>query len=335
MLKYIALSGVGAIAFAAALGVTPGQGIAPGLGVAPAHAAEFSCNTARLIVPWGAGGGTDVIFRIFADAVNKSGAKPQLQVVNIGGQGGNKGAKEARKAKPDGCTLFAIHQSALTSFLTGRVDFTWDAFEPVVMLTQTSPIIGANSSVPWNDVNELVAAAKKAPGTILAGGTLGSTSHFWFLLLEEAAGIKFKHVSYDGTRQRMTALMGKHIQIGEINLAAAVKNIQSGELKALGIFTEKRHPLIPNVKTMNEQGINLVDGTYRGISAPKGTPADKVAHWGEVFEKAAADQAIIDSLGRKGTTVAFKNPAESKQYWSSTFDLWKGIATKVGMYKGS
>ena len=72
----------------------------------------------------------------------------------------------------------------------------------------------------------------------------------------------------------------------------------------------------------------------RRISAPKGTPADKVAHWGAVFKQAAADQAIIDSLGRKGTTVAFKNPAESKQYWSSTFELWKGIATKVGMYKG-
>ena len=103
----------------------------------PASAVELPCRTAKLIVPWGAGGGTDVIFRIFTEAVNKAGADPQLQVVNIGGQGGNKGAKEAVKAKPDGCTLFAIHQSAITSYFNGRVDFTWDAFDPVVLLTRT------------------------------------------------------------------------------------------------------------------------------------------------------------------------------------------------------
>ena len=90
----------------------------------PTIAADLNCKTAKLIVPWGAGGGTDVVFRIFANAINESGAEPQLQVINMGGQGGNKGAKEARKAKPDGCTLFAIHQSAITSYLNGRVDFT-------------------------------------------------------------------------------------------------------------------------------------------------------------------------------------------------------------------
>ena len=300
----------------------------------PAQAAEFSCSTARLIVPWSPGGGTDVIFRIFTEAVNKTGVKPRLQVVNISGQGGNKGAREARKARADGCTLFAIHQSALTSNLNGRVDFTWDAFEPVVMLTRTPPIIGANPGVPWNNAKELVAAAKAKPGTILTGGTLGSTSHFWFLLLEDATGIKLKHVSYDGTRQRMTALLAKNIQLGEINLAAAVKHIQSGKLKALGIATEKRNPLIPNVPTLREQGIDLVDGTYRGISAPKGTPADKVAHWADAFAKAAKDPAVVKSLTAKGTAIRYLDPAQSTKYWSTTFSKWKAIATKVGMYKG-
>ena len=92
-------------------------------------APSMPCGTAKLIVPWGAGGGTDIIFRQIVEKVNKSGAKPQLQVVNVGGQGGNKGAKQAAKAKPDGCTLFAIHQSAITSYFTGRIDITWDAFE--------------------------------------------------------------------------------------------------------------------------------------------------------------------------------------------------------------
>ena len=302
---------------------------------APAQSANFPCSTAKLIVPWGAGGGTGVIFRLVIETINKTGIKPQLQMVNISGQGGNKGAKVARKSKADGCTLFAIHQSALSSYLTGRVNFTWAAFEPVSMLTRTSPIIGANKNVPWKNAKELVAAAKSKPGSIPTGGTLGSTSHFWFLLLEDAAGIKLKHISYDGTRQRMTALLANNIALGEINLAAAVKYIQAGELKALGIYTEKRHPLIPNVPTMREQGINLVAGTDRGVSAPKGTPKALVDFWGKAFEKAANDPALVAALAKKGTSVHFKGPAAATAYWKTTFQKWKGIAKKVGMYKGN
>lgn len=301
----------------------------------PAKAVEFPCRTAKLIVPWGAGGGTGVIFRLVIETINKTGIKPQLQMVNISGQGGNKGAKVARKAKADGCTLFAIHQSAISSYLTGRVNFTWDAFEPVAMLTRTSPVIGANKNVPWKDARDLVKAARAAPGTILTGGTLGSTSHFWFLLLEDATGVKFKHVSYDGTRQRMTALLANNISIGEINLAAAVKYIQSGELKALGIYAKERNPLAPDLPTMRELGIDLVAGTDRGVSLPKGTSKEKIEFWAKAFEKAANDPALVASLNQKGTTINYQGPAASTAYWKKTFTQWKAIATKIGMYKGN
>ena len=301
----------------------------------PAHAADLPCRTAKLIVPWGAGGGTDVIFRIFVESINKTGIKPQLQVVNIGGQGGNKGAKEARKAKANGCTLFAIHQSALTSYLNGRVDFTWDAFEPVAMLTRTPAIVGANPSVPYNNMQELIAAAKAKPKQILTGGTLGSTSHFVFLLIEDAAGIELKHVSYDGTRQRMTALLAKNIELGEINLAAAKKYIQTKELKALGITTADRDAQAPYIPTLKEQGINLVYGTDRGVSAPKGTPKAVVEFWSAALQKAATDPAVVKALNAKGTSVNYQNPAQATKYWSDTFAKWKALAKKVGMYKGS
>ena len=318
--------------------VLAATGIAVVMAVAPAGPAsaapEFPCRTAKLIVPWGPGGGTGVIFGLIVESVNKTGVSPQLQMVNISGQGGNKGAKVARKAKADGCTLFAIHQSALSSFLTGRVKFTWDAFEPVAMLTRTSPIIGANKNVPWKDAKDLVAAARKAPGTILTGGTLGSTSHFWFLLLEDATGIKLRYVPYDGTRQRVTALLAKNIDLGEINLASAVKYIQDDELKALGICTPKRNPQIPDVPTLREQGIDLVAGTDRRLVVPKGTPKAKIDFWAKAFKKAANDPNLIASLERKGTSINFRGPAASTAYWKTTFIKWKGIAKKVGMYKG-
>jgi tripartite-type tricarboxylate transporter receptor subunit TctC len=307
-------------------------GTAP-FGATTAQAADIPCGTAKLIVPWGAGGGTDVIFRTFVEAVNKAGAEPQLQVVNIGGQGGNKGAKEAVKAKPDGCTLFAIHQSALTSYFTGRVDFTWDAFEPVSLLTRTPAIFGANANVPYDDVRGLVAAAKAAPGEILAGGTLGSTSHFVFLLLEDKAGVKFKHVSYDGTRERMTALLANNIQVGEINLAAAKKYIQTNELKALGITTAERNADVPDVETVREQGYDLIFGTDRGVMLPKGTPKDIVAHFGKMFEAAAQSPEIVKAMAEKGTSIEYLGPDAYTKYFEDTFSDWKRIAEAAGIYK--
>lgn len=301
----------------------------------PAMAADIPCNTAKLIVPWKAGGGTDVIFRMLSDAANKAGAKPQIQVVNIGGQGGNKGAKEAQAAKPDGCTLFAIHQSAITSYFTGRVDFTWDAFEPVSLLTRTPPIYGAHPDTPFNNVTELVSYAKANPNQILTGATLGSTSHFWYLLLADAAGIDLKYIPYDGTRERMTALLANNIQTGEINLAAAKKYIQTHELKALGIMTPERNADIPDVPTVKEQGIELVGGTDRGVVAPKGTPKDVVEHYAAIFKKATEDTSVSESLGAKGTSVIYMGPAEYTAYFMDTQSKWEKVARKVGVYKRS
>lgn len=300
----------------------------------PANADGIPCGTAKLIVPWGAGGGTDVIFRILVEAANKNGADPQIQVVNMGGQGGNKGAKEAVKAKPDGCTLFAIHQSALSSFLTGRVDFTWDAFEPVALLTRTPTIYGANANVPYSDLKGLADYARAHPGEVLAGGTLGSTSHFSMLLLEDAAGIKLKHISYDGTRERMTALLANNIHMGEINLASAKKYIQTNELKALGITTPDRNPEIPDVMTAKEQGFDLITGVERGIVLPKGASKELVDHYAGLFEKVMNDPDIQKQMTAKGTSVVFTAGDDYRAYFEGTFEKWKKIAIKVGMYKG-
>ena len=139
----------------------------------PAQAAgEPPCSTAKLIVPWGAGGDTYVIFQIFEEAVNRLSPKHKIQLVTVPGQGGNKGAKEAAKAKADGCTLFAIHQSALISYLNGRIDFTWDKFEPVAHLTSTPEVFAASGKAPWKTFKEMLAEAKAKPTTTLAKNVL-------------------------------------------------------------------------------------------------------------------------------------------------------------------
>ena len=159
-----------------------------------AQAADFNCSTAQLIVPWKAGGGTHILFSIFENTINKMGVEPKIKVVSIGGQGGNKGAKKAYESKPDGCTLFAIHQSAFTSFLNGRIDYHFDGFDMVAKLTSTADIVGANKDAPYKDFNELKKAAIDNPGTILTGATFGSTSQFMWLLMEDLTEIGRAHV---------------------------------------------------------------------------------------------------------------------------------------------
>lgn len=302
-------------------------------GPAPALAADFSCSTAKLIVPWKPGGGTAVIFSIFEKVINESGAKPRIQVVTVPGQGGNKGAKEAAKAKPDGCTLFAIHQSAITSYLNGRIPFHYDNFDTVALLTSTPDIIGAAKDVPWSSLADLKKASASAPGSIPTGATFGSTSQFMWLIMEDLTGMKFKYVPFDGTRERMTALLSGSIKLGTLNVASGRKYLEGGELKAFAIAAEARSKHLPNLPTLKELGVDLVYALKRGIVVPKGTPKDKIEHWSQVFKKAAQDEGLKKQMDAKGTDVAWVGPQGYRKWADKTFAEHKKVAVKIGMFK--
>ena len=299
----------------------------------PAMAADIPCKTAKLIVPWKAGGGTHVLFSIFEKTIQNLDVTPKIKVVTVPGQGGNKGAKEARKAKADGCTLFAIHQSAITSYLNGRIDFSFEAFDTVALLTSTPDILGAAGSAPWNTLAELDQAAKAAPETILTGATFGSTSQFMWLILEEKTGMKFKYVPFDGTRQRMTALLSNAIQLGTLNVASGRKYLENGDLKAYGIAAEERSKHLPDLPTLQEQGVDLVYALKRGIVAPKGTPADVIAHWSGVFKAAAEDADLLAQMDAKGTDINWGGPADYRAWAEATYADHEQVAIKIGMYK--
>lgn len=298
-----------------------------------AAAADLPCNTAKLVVPWPAGGDTDIIFRGIVDAANRAGAKPKLQVVSSAGQGGVKGYREVRDAKPDGCTLLVLHESAFTSYLSGRADFTWDAFQPVALMTFSPSIIGANTATPFNDMKGLIAEAKKAPGTVTAGVTLGSYPHFIFLLIEDATGVKFKYVPYEGTRERITALLKKNIQIGEMNVITTKQYMSAGTIKALGIATQERDPLIPDLPTLKEQGIDFVYGSNRGIVLPKGAKPEIVAHWEAVLAKTAKDTPLKKSLEGQGTYVLFLGSADYAALLKKDYGEHEKAAINIGMFK--
>jgi tripartite-type tricarboxylate transporter receptor subunit TctC len=299
----------------------------------PSEAGSPSCKTAKLIVPWKAGGGTHVLFSIYEKTIQGMNFPSKIKVVTIPGQGGNKGAKEAHKAKPDGCTLFAIHQSALTSFFNGRIKFTFPAFDTVAMLTSTPDIIGASGQAPWNNFADFKKAALAAPGTILVGATFGSTSQFMWLILEDLTGMKFKYVPFDGTRQRMTALLSNAITMGTLNIASGRKYIAGGELKGYGIADEKRSKYFPDMPTMQELGVDMIFALKRGIVAPKGTSKAHIDYWTGVFKKASEDAGLLKQMGAKGTDINWVGPGDYRKWAEKTYKEYEKVAIKIGMYK--
>lgn len=304
-------------------------------GTTAAYAVDFPCRTARIIVPWGAGGESDIMSRIAVEAANRLVGKPNLQVVTISGRGGVKGAKAAKDARPDGCTLFSIHQSVLSSYLTGRADFTWDSYESIVKLTETPSIIGASAKAPFDDYKSMQSWAKANPGKLLAGGTLGSTSHFSLLLVQNALGIDMKVISYDGTADRMKALLANTLHIGQVSEATGAKHYEAGRLKLLALNYHTKSGKIPTLKTAREQGFDLSITSDRGFVAPKGTPKAVIDHYIETFKKVAKDEKYIAGVEAKGS---FVNPLFGKDYekwWDDTMTEWKAIATDLGVYKGS
>ena len=202
--------------------------------------AEYPDRAIKLIVPWGAGGDTDVIFRPLANLLQKQLGQPVV-IANVGGASGTVGEREAASAAPDGYTLFGSHDFIHSVYFGGMTDIKYDkAFDPVCMVSSTPSVVTVGAKTPWKTFKELVADAKKRPGQITVGASLGSTSQYSMALAAKAAGIKFKYVPYDGTAKRMTALLSGNIDVGDSNLTQKSK-VEAGLLRFLANMSEKQH----------------------------------------------------------------------------------------------
>jgi tripartite-type tricarboxylate transporter receptor subunit TctC len=152
-------------------------------------------------------------------------------------------------------------------------------------------------------------------------------------MVEYVSGAKFKYVSYEGTAPRMTALLGGHIQLAEINIVVAKQNIDAGKLKALGIAAEKRATQLPDIPTLKEQGINVVFGVNRGWFAPKGTKKEVIELFVSALAKVAADKKVVADLFEHGTDVDFRAGAKYQAFLDEQLTELTAVAKQVGLYK--
>jgi len=282
-------------------------------------------------VPWAAGGDTDNIFRPFAPLMQKHVGQPVV-IANVGGASGTKGAKEVKDSPNDGYTLLGVHDYIHSTYYTGVADVSYQDFEPVCLVSSTPSVLTASPKTPWNDWKSLFADAKARPGQITVGATLGSTSHFFPALIEKAAGIKFKYVSYEGLAPRMNAILGSHIDLTDSNMTQKGK-VEAGQLKFIAIGTEKRSPEMPNVPTLKELGVNVVYDVNRGLVAPKGTPNDVLARLETACAATVKEPAFADSMKKQATDVRFLDRKAYAAWLKQNDDLNKELAKDLGLLK--
>ena len=297
-----------------------------------AVAADYPDRAIKLIVPWAAGGDTDVIFRPLVPLLQKYLGQPVI-IANVGGASGTVGEREAAGQAPDGYTLFGAHDFIHSVYFGGMIDLKYDnAFEPVCMVASTPSVITVGATTPWKTFKELVNDAKKRPGEIIVGASLGSTSQYSIALAAKAAGISFKYVPYDGTAKRMNALLGGHIQVGDSNLTQKGK-VDAGLLRFLANMSDKRTTGLENVPTLKELGYNVEYSVNRGIMVPHGTPPDIIAKLGAACAKAVNEPEFVKAMPLQGTEARYMNAKDYAAYLKTTDVQTKEISKDLGLLK--
>src|SRR6185295_19166698 len=294
------------------------------LGAAPALAQSYPSRPIRLVVPFGAGGGTDNLARIIEPLVTKALGQP-LVIENRPGGGSTIGMDQVAKAAPDGYTLVMTDTSiAVNPSLKPLPYDTLNDFVPVSLLATAPVILMAHPKVPAKTLQEFVALAKAQPGKFnYASGGNGASTHLGGELLKLVAGIDVVHVPYKGTGPAMNDLIGGHVDVMFSGISSAKPYMDAGTLHALAVTGDKRNAATPDVPTFAEAGLpGVTASTYWGVLAPKGTPQEIVDSVSAAFAAAMRDPEIVERVGQLGYLPIAGGPADYAANLRSEIEKW-------------
>jgi tripartite-type tricarboxylate transporter receptor subunit TctC len=298
------------------------------LAVSGAAAQEaYPAKPIKLIVPLAAGGGIDFTARTTAQKLSEVLGQ-QVVVENQGGAGGTIGVNAVARAAPDGYTLLYHSVSGVVSSAVSK-DLPYDWLRdlaPVSLVTRFAPVLIINPSLPARDLKEFIALAKANPGKFSYGSSgPGTAIHLASELFKAAAGVDIVHVPYRGNAGVMPDLLAGRIAMLIDGVPAQAKNIESGVVRALAVTTRTRTPVLPNVPTMIEQGLDYEVPYWTAIYAPAATPkaiVDKLAQGIAVTMK---DPDVVGRLKAAGTEAVGSTPQELDAFNRDQLALYRGI----------
>lgn len=279
----------------------------------------------KLILPFAAGGQSDVIARMVAERLRPALGQPVV-VENVAGAGGMIAAARVARAPADGYTLFLPNASTLTiaPHLQEGSGVTGSSFEPIATVSQFPLVLVVNSNSPHRSLAEVIAAAKSAPGKIsFASPGVGTTPHLAGESLSREAGISITHVPYKGGAPALNDLLSGQVDLYFEAPATIVSQIQAGKLRALAVTGKKRMASLPNVPTVTEQGFpNLTLESWSAFVAPKGTPAAVVERLRTEIQKVVKSDDFDRKLDERGFEPLSISRAELVQTINGEFVRW-------------
>ncbi len=309
-----------------------------GLSAAPALAQNYPTRPVTMIVPFAAGGPTDVIARIVSENMSKTLGQ-QIVVENVAGAGGTTGITRGATSKPDGYTIMmghmGTHGAAPALYPKLKYDPTKD-FEPIGIAAGTPIVIVAKKDMPAKDLKEFIAYLKANQSKVnQAHAGVGSVSHTTGVLFASQIGAKFTQIAYRGTGPALNDLVGGQVDFMTDQIVNVVEQIKAGTIKAYAIATPTRSPAIPDVPTTKEAGMpDYQVSAWNAAFAPKGTPKDIVTKLSDALGKALDDDGTRKRLLDLGGVIPEKTertPQYLAGFVKQEVDRWTPVLKAAGV----
>jgi tripartite-type tricarboxylate transporter receptor subunit TctC len=296
-------------------------------------ASDYPSRPIELVVPFGAGGGTDILARVTAEAAKKHSSQP-ITVVNRPGASGSIGLTEVVNARPDGYKIAMITVEMAIIPHMGIAKFSPEAdFTPLVRLNADPVVLTVSATSPWKTIEEMVDAAKKSKDPLKFGNAgTGGVSHLAAVALAQKAGTTFNHVPFQGNAPAVVALLGGHIDAVTASPSEVFSFVQSGKLRALAVLADQRlGGAFAQVPTMKERNIDLSVGTWRGLAAPKGLPADVLARLSAIALKTANEPAVKEAMEKQNLGYSVADGEAFRKQIANDSALYKQLIDQMGL----
>ena len=307
------------------------------IGAVPASVfaqAGYPTKPVTIVVPFAAGGTTDILARIIGQALTTELGQSVI-VDNRAGAGGNIGGALAAKAPADGYTLFmgTVGTHAINASLYKKMPFDpIKDFAPLTRVANVPNLLVANPAQPYKTVKELIAYAKANPGKVNFGSSgNGSSIHLSGELFKSLARVDMVHVPYKGSAPAVTDLLGNQIGIMFDNMPSAIQHVRSGKLVPIAVTTAKRSPELPNVPTIAEAGVPGYEATsWFGMFAPAGTPAPVLARLNAALVKVLAQPDVKKKINEQGAETYSETPAQFAAFIQAESVKWGKVVKESG-----
>lgn len=295
--------------------------------------ADFPQKPVTLIVPYAAGGGTDLTARALAQAAEEHLGQP-IVVVNRTGGGGAIGLTEGAHAKPDGYTVTFLVAELTTLPHLGLLPVTYEDFIPIAQTNRDPAAITVRADAPWQSVREFLDDAHAHPGEVKMGNAgTGSVWHLAAAMLEKEAGVKFTHIPYEGAGPAISALLSGFVDAVPVSPAEVKSYVEQGKLRTLAIIGDGEAAALPGVPTLAEEtGLHVeFAGTWRGLAVPKGTPGPVRDSLTKAFIEGTREPEFIGEMSSMGLGLLVRDGKAFSRHLKKSHDLYAALIPELGL----